>query len=203
MRVGCTVLMWLNIQTLKHFFLLQTILTELYKRTYASPVFQTLSSEQDCIEYYRIIEVEGTIDIASLDTNVISNLICIFLQNVPEALLCTHLYNDWVEASMISVEIEQLAKLLTLCQKLPKQNYVLLQYILMILNNIRENHVLTPSILASNVGHHMLWPTQVRANRPGGILDHEEAQRIIRNHMRVCRVLECLIKHSKSIINIW
>ena len=124
-------------------------------------------TENPCFHYYKIIENEHPFDIPSFHPEIISNLLKLFLHNLPDALLCRHLYNDWVKASRISDEKNQLIELLKLCEKLPKQNFVLLQYILKISDSIKGKYTTVPdsywkhdsSVIAYNIGFHMLWPT--------------------------------------------
>ena len=198
----------MHIQKLKHFLFLQTIITELYIGAGLSGVFEPLPTQQECLKYYKIIENEGSIDIRSLHTYVTSNLLCSFLHNLSDCLLCAHLYEDWVEASMIRNDKERIDKILTLCQKLPKQNYALLQHILMIFKTIHYSFcggdVLYNSYdLAFFVGHHMLWPTHPCKKRPQGTAFREKDLHIVRTNRNVCKVILCLIKDTNSIINIW
>ena len=175
-------------------------------------MFEPWPTQQKCLEYYEIVEEEGYIDIPSLDTTIIANLLSSFLRNLPDCLLCVDFYNDWVEASMIRDNKKRRNKFFALCQKLPKQNYVLLQYMLMIFRDMIENGISeggtdnrnTPFFIAFLVGHLMLWPIHPCTKRPVGVFPEDGNELNERINEHVCRVVECLIKYSKSgIINIW
>ena len=210
----------LNIQykccwIIKHwifFFFLQTILCELYERAYTTEVFEPWPTQQKCRKYYEIVAKEGSIDIPSLDISIIANLLSSFLHNLPDCLLCVDLYDDWVKAIDIRNKRERKETIFALCQKLPKQNYVLLQYMLKIFRHMIDNNVpkggpenrITPYTIASMVGHLMLWPTHPCTKRPKGFYPEEGNEHNEQIDRKVRIVIVCLMIQARNyIINIW
>ena len=80
----------LSFHTLWFFFFLQTISTELYERSYVSPVFQSWPSRKNRLKFYKIIETEDSIDIPNLKTRIITFLLTTFLHNL-RMLFCVYL----------------------------------------------------------------------------------------------------------------
>ena len=185
------------------------MLTELYARADTSDyIFFNYPTQKECQIYFKIIEKEEPIDIRSLHIDIISTLFKIFLRNLPDALLCCELYEDWVEAALLPEE-DELPEILKLCHKLPKQNFLVLQYILKIFEEIievsksKDEFVVTPYYLGISIGHLMLWPNHPYRKLPSNIEDQNEYEFVMETHYFVCYVTQSLIKYSNYIINIW
>ena len=182
------------------------MLKELYERGPTTGyVFYREPTQRQCFEYYSTLKTGGSLDMPRINIRVISTLLRTFLSNLPDVLLCTSLYKEWVKLPNITVFEDRIRETKDLCAKLPKQNFKLFKYLLMIFNEVIDNSRVrklddkhTPSKIAIDMSHHMIWPTFPISLLPRNIDDDNEFEETM-NNLDYSRVaLVTLINDSKE-----
>ena len=99
-------------------------------------------------------------DIDNVHILAIAALFKDFLRSLPDCLLCTDLYEEWLELPQYTLR-ERVSKTLLLCSRLPRPHLNLLQLFLCVLHHIAKRaneNMMSASNLAVCVGPSILWP---------------------------------------------
>ncbi|KAF2351278.1 Rho GTPase-activating protein domain [Trinorchestia longiramus] len=100
-------------------------------------------------------------DIGGTNITAVAALFKEFLRSLPDALLCSQFYDEWLEIPRLPTVRDQISQTLLLCSRLPRANLLLLQHFLCILHHIARRssqNMMPPSNLAVCVGPSLLWP---------------------------------------------
>ncbi|XP_026078276.1 SH3 domain-binding protein 1-like [Carassius auratus] len=168
--------------------LLRTGLREegLFRLAAAASVVKKLKS---CLD-------SGTVDQKefSYDPHAVAGALKSYLRELPEPLMTFELYNEWFKAAAEKETDEKLKQLRTVLQKLPKENYDNLKYLVQFLSYLSEQQAvnkMTPSNIAIVLGPNLLRP---RSEDETALLDMASASSV-----QVVAVIEPLIQYSKSL----
>ncbi|XP_035808866.2 rho GTPase-activating protein 20-like [Amphiprion ocellaris] len=117
-----------------------------------------------------------------------------FLRSIPGSLLCCELHEDWMEAlEEDDVEEEQVQDIQRMIGRLPKQNALLLRYLLAVLHGIQGNaqeNQMTSFNLSVCIAPSMLWP-------PGAPCSPEVEGE---GTKKVCELVKFMIEHCQQIL---
>ena len=140
------------------------MLIELYSRGPDSEgIFRKPPNIRQVREYHNILDNGGFMDMAETNIAVIGALMKEFLRSLPDCLLDSNLFNNWVEITRESNKEERIFKTVQLCSRLPQSNFMLLQYLLCIFHEISiksSKNLMTASNLAICISPSLLWPPQ-------------------------------------------
>ncbi|KAA0194998.1 hypothetical protein HAZT_HAZT003596 [Hyalella azteca] len=101
-------------------------------------------------------------DLSSTNITAVAAILKEFLRSLPDSLLCSQFYDEWLEIPSLSSVRDQISHTLLLCSRLPRANLLLLQHFLCILHHIARRssqNMMPPSNLAVCVGPSLLWPS--------------------------------------------
>ncbi|KAK7072526.1 hypothetical protein SK128_025210 [Halocaridina rubra] len=135
-------------------------------------------------------EVDGAVDFDSVHITVAAALLKDFLRSMPDCLLISDLYEEWLELTHLSGHRERISQTLLLCSRLPRAHLKLLQHFLCVLYHIvrrASENMMSASNLAVCVGPSILWPSS-----PVLALSPEASK-------QVPAVVEFLIEHCGDI----
>lgn len=107
-------------------------------------------------------DVEGAVDLDSVQITVVAALLKDFLRSMPDCLLVSDLYEEWLELTHILGFRERISQTLLLCSRLPRAHLKLLQHFLCVLHHIvrrASENMMSASNLAVCVGPSILWPS--------------------------------------------
>ncbi|XP_051908537.1 rho GTPase-activating protein 20-like [Hippocampus zosterae] len=117
-----------------------------------------------------------------------------FLRNIPGSLLCCELHEEWVDPLTDEKgEEERVQEIQRMMNRLPKDNALLLRYVLAVLHAIRSNareNQMTGFNLAVCIAPSMLWP-------PGALCSPEAENEGTR---KVCDLVKFMIEHCQQIM---
>uniref|UniRef100_A0A096LRF2 Rho GTPase-activating protein 44 n=1 Tax=Poecilia formosa TaxID=48698 RepID=A0A096LRF2_POEFO len=89
-----------------------------------------------------------------------------YLRELPEPLMTTELYDEWIQASNIQDMDKRLQALMAVCEKLPTDNLNNFRYLIKFLAKLSEyqdSNKMTPGNMAIVLGPNLLW-TQTEPN---------------------------------------
>ena len=133
-----------------------------HKGPYTIGIFRKSANARMVRELREKLDSGCPTDLNSTNITAVAALFKEFLRTMPDALLCSHLYEDWLEIPRLPSVHEQISRTLLLCSRLPRANLVLLQHFLCVLNHIAQKsatNMMSPSNLAVCVGPSLLWPS--------------------------------------------
>ncbi|XP_046638916.1 uncharacterized protein LOC124320213 isoform X4 [Daphnia pulicaria] len=90
-----------------------------------------------------------------------------FLRSLPDSLLCSGMYDQWLQVAAMDGQDSALEKIKGLCDRLPSANVTLLRHFLCVLLHIVANsshNMMSASNLAVCVGPSLLWAPVAAAN---------------------------------------
>ncbi|CAL8303707.1 unnamed protein product [Merluccius merluccius] len=110
----------------------------------------------------------GVLDVQeySADPHAIAGALKSYLRELPEPLMTTELYDEWIQASNIQDMDKRLQGLLGACEKLPTDNLNNFRYLIKFLSKLTEYqdaNKMTPGNMAIVLGPNLLW-THTDAN---------------------------------------
>ncbi|XP_068200560.1 LOW QUALITY PROTEIN: uncharacterized protein [Palaemon carinicauda] len=135
-------------------------------------------------------DVEGAVDLDNVQITVVAALLKEFLRSMPDCLLVSDLYEEWLELTHIAGFRERISQTLLLCSRLPRAHLKLLQHFLCVLHHIvrrASENMMSASNLAVCVGPSILWPSS-----PVLALSQEDSK-------QVPAVVEFLIERCRDI----
>ncbi|XP_049608216.1 rho GTPase-activating protein 20-like isoform X2 [Syngnathus scovelli] len=125
---------------------------------------------------------------------VIAGVFKDFLRNIPGSLLCCELHEEWMDVLVDEEgEEERVQEIQRMMSRLPKDNTLLLRYVLAVLHAIRGNareNQMTGFNLAICIAPSMLWP-------PGALCSPEAENEGTR---KVCDLVRFMIEHCQQIV---
>ncbi|XP_008281371.1 rho GTPase-activating protein 20 [Stegastes partitus] len=125
---------------------------------------------------------------------VIAGVFKDFLRSIPGSLLCCELHEEWMEAlEEDDDEEEQVQDVQRMIGRLPKENALLLRYLLAVLHGIQGNaheNQMTSFNLSVCIAPSMLWP-------PGAPCSPEVEGE---GTKKVCELVKFMIEHSQQIL---
>ncbi|XP_030200233.1 rho GTPase-activating protein 44 isoform X2 [Gadus morhua] len=110
----------------------------------------------------------GVLDVLeySADPHAIAGALKSYLRELPEPLMTTELYDEWIQASNLQDLEKRLQGLLCACEKLPTDNLNNFRYLIKFLSKLTEYqdaNKMTPGNMAIVLGPNLLW-THTDAN---------------------------------------
>ncbi|KAF4092739.1 hypothetical protein AMELA_G00024740 [Ameiurus melas] len=110
----------------------------------------------------------GVLDVQeySADPHAIAGALKSYLRELPEPLMTSQLYDDWIQASNVQDMDKRLQALLASCEKLPTVNLNNFRYLIKFLAKLTEYqdaNKMTPGNIAIVLGPNLLW-THSEAN---------------------------------------
>ncbi|XP_068574579.1 rho GTPase-activating protein 44 isoform X4 [Cebidichthys violaceus] len=104
----------------------------------------------------------GVLDVQeySSDPHAIAGALKSYLRELPEPLMTTELYDEWIQASNIQDMDKRLQALMAVCEKLPTDNLNNFRYLtkfLAKLSDYQDANKMTPGNMAIVLGPNLLW----------------------------------------------
>ncbi|XP_049324052.1 rho GTPase-activating protein 44 isoform X4 [Astyanax mexicanus] len=104
----------------------------------------------------------GVVDVQeySADPHAIAGALKSYLRELPEPLMTSELYEEWIQASNIQDMDKRLQALLNSCEKLPTDNLNNFRYLIKFLSKLTEyqdSNKMTPGNIAIVLGPNLLW----------------------------------------------
>ncbi|XP_067333513.1 rho GTPase-activating protein 44 isoform X5 [Channa argus] len=104
----------------------------------------------------------GVLDVQeySSDPHAIAGALKSYLRELPEPLMTTELYDEWIQASNIQDMDKRLQGLMAVCEKLPTDNLNNFRYLIKFLAKLSEYqdaNKMTPGNMAIVLGPNLLW----------------------------------------------
>ncbi|XP_028267379.1 rho GTPase-activating protein 44 isoform X2 [Parambassis ranga] len=104
----------------------------------------------------------GVLDVQeySSDPHAIAGALKSYLRELPEPLMSTELYDEWIQASNIQDMDKRLQALMAACEKLPTDNLNNFRYLIKFLAKLSEYqdaNKMTPGNMAIVLGPNLLW----------------------------------------------
>uniref|UniRef100_A0A8C6Q2W2 Rho GTPase-activating protein 44 n=1 Tax=Nothobranchius furzeri TaxID=105023 RepID=A0A8C6Q2W2_NOTFU len=104
----------------------------------------------------------GVLDVQeySSDPHAIAGALKSYLRELPEPLMTTELYEEWIQASNIQDMDKRLQALMAVCEKLPSDNLNNFRYLIKFLAKLseyQESNKMTPGNIAIVLGPNLLW----------------------------------------------
>ncbi|XP_034448800.1 rho GTPase-activating protein 44 isoform X9 [Hippoglossus hippoglossus] len=104
----------------------------------------------------------GVLDVLeySSDPHAIAGALKSYLRELPEPLMTTELYDEWIQASNIQDMDKRLQALMAACEKLPTDNSNNFRYLVKFLAKLSEyqdSNKMTPGNMAIVLGPNLLW----------------------------------------------
>lgn len=124
-------------------------------------------------------------DVRWEDVNVVSSLLKLFIRSLPDALLPSSFYNNFIEADK-KVGMERLREIKQLLEALPRYSYETMKHLFRHLNRVSKNcevNLMEPKNLAIIFG-----PSIIRT--PNDTLDIA-----VKDMKHQCRIVELLLTH--------
>nr|XP_016849175.1 PREDICTED: SH3 domain-binding protein 1 [Anolis carolinensis] len=97
------------------------------------------------------------------DPHAVAGALKCYLRELPQPLMNSDLYDDWLKAASIKEPDSRLEYLKGVCGRLPKHNYNNMRYLIRFLAKLAEQqevNKMTPSNIAIVLGPNLLWPQQ-------------------------------------------
>ncbi|XP_074552259.1 rho GTPase-activating protein 44 isoform X3 [Halichoeres trimaculatus] len=104
----------------------------------------------------------GVMDVQeySSDPHAIAGALKSYLRELPEPLMTTELYDEWIQASNVQDMDKRLQALMAACEKLPTDNLNNFRYLIKFLAKLTEyqdSNKMTPGNMAIVLGPNLLW----------------------------------------------
>ncbi|XP_055947749.1 uncharacterized protein LOC129981100 isoform X4 [Argiope bruennichi] len=106
---------------------------------YTVGIFRKSANARACRELKEKLEANPECDLSNVSVIVLSSLFKEFLRSLPDCLLQSDLYKNWLQAVSFESEWECKKRILSLLAQLPPQNIRLLQYLLCMLWHIAQH----------------------------------------------------------------
>uniref|UniRef100_A0A3B5L2S2 Rho GTPase-activating protein 17 n=1 Tax=Xiphophorus couchianus TaxID=32473 RepID=A0A3B5L2S2_9TELE len=118
------------------------------------------------------------------DPHAVAGALKSYLRELPDPLMTSQLYDEWIQASSVSDPDKRLQALWLVCDKLPKNNRNNLRYLVKFL--ARLTNKMTPSNMAIVLGPNLLW-----AKTEGSLAEMAAATSV-----HVVAIIEPIIQHA-------
>ncbi|XP_014914326.1 rho GTPase-activating protein 17-like isoform X6 [Poecilia latipinna] len=123
------------------------------------------------------------------DPHAVAGALKSYLRELPDPLMTSQLYDEWIQASSVSDPDKRLQALWLVCDKLPKNNRNNLRYLVKFLARLAqdsETNKMTPSNMAIVLGPNLLW-----AKTEGSLAEMAAATSV-----HVVAIIEPIIQHA-------
>nr|XP_060632622.1 SH3 domain-binding protein 1 [Anolis sagrei ordinatus] len=101
------------------------------------------------------------------DPHAVAGALKCYLRELPQPLMNSELYDDWLKAASFKEPESRLEYLKEVCGRLPKHNYNNMRYLIRFLAKLAEQqevNKMTPSNIAIVLGPNLLWPQQTEGS---------------------------------------
>ncbi|XP_072512085.1 SH3 domain-binding protein 1 isoform X1 [Notamacropus eugenii] len=129
------------------------------------------------------------------DPHAVAGALKSYLRELPEPLMTSELYEDWMRAASLKEPMARIEDLQEVCGKLPQENLCNLRYLIKFLARLakeQEVNKMTPSNIAIVLGPNLLWPP----TRDG---DQAQLDTASVSSIQVVGVVEALIQNSDTL----
>ncbi|XP_045077404.1 rho GTPase-activating protein 44-like isoform X1 [Coregonus clupeaformis] len=135
----------------------------------------------------------GVMDVQeySADPHAIAGALKSYLRELPEPLMTSELYEDWIQASNIQDMDKRLQALLAACEKLPTDNFNNFRYLIKFLAKLGEyqdSNKMTPGNMAIVLGPNLLW---THSNESGNM-----TEMMTTVSLQIVGIIEPIIQHA-------
>ncbi|XP_030646099.1 rho GTPase-activating protein 44 [Chanos chanos] len=133
----------------------------------------------------------GVLDVQeySADPHAIAGALKSYLRELPEPLMTSELYDEWIQASNIQDMDKRLQALLAACEKLPPDNLNNFRYLIKFLAKLTEYqdaNKMTPGNIAIVLGPNLLW-----SNSEGNM-----TEMMTTVSLQIVGIIEPIIQHA-------
>uniref|UniRef100_A0A8C7GV00 Rho GTPase-activating protein 44 n=1 Tax=Oncorhynchus kisutch TaxID=8019 RepID=A0A8C7GV00_ONCKI len=135
----------------------------------------------------------GVMDVQeySADPHAIAGALKSYLRELPEPLMTSELYEDWIQASNIQDMDKRLQALLAACEKLPTDNLNNFRYLIKFLAKLgdyQDSNKMTPGNMAIVLGPNLLW---THSNESGNM-----TEMMTTVSLQIVGIIEPIIQHA-------
>ncbi|KAL6039475.1 hypothetical protein STEG23_034291, partial [Scotinomys teguina] len=129
------------------------------------------------------------------DPHAVAGALKSYLRELPEPLMTSDLYDDWMRAASLKESGARLEALRDVCSRLPQENFNNLRYLmkfLALLAEEQEVNKMTPSNIAIVLGPNLLWPPEKEG-------DQAQLDAASVSSIQVVGVVEALIQNADTL----
>nr|XP_056703073.1 SH3 domain-binding protein 1 [Euleptes europaea] len=144
---------------------------------------------------YCLASGSSALDEFYADPHAVAGALKCYLRELPQPLMTFELYDDWLKATIVKESESRLELLRDACNRLPKDNYNNLRYLIRFLAKLAEHqevNKMTPSNIAIVLGPNLLWPQQNEGN-------HVQLDMASVSSIQVVGVVEPLIQNAETL----
>ncbi|XP_034373242.1 SH3 domain-binding protein 1 [Arvicanthis niloticus] len=129
------------------------------------------------------------------DPHAVAGALKSYLRELPEPLMTSDLYDDWMRAASLKELGARLEALHDVCSRLPQENFNNLRYLMKFLALLAEEqdvNKMTPSNIAIVLGPNLLWPPEKEG-------DQAQLDAASVSSIQVVGVVEALIQNADTL----
>uniref|UniRef100_A0A8C6QDB2 SH3 domain-binding protein 1 n=1 Tax=Nannospalax galili TaxID=1026970 RepID=A0A8C6QDB2_NANGA len=129
------------------------------------------------------------------DPHAVAGALKSYLRELPEPLMTSDLYDDWMRAASLKEPAARLEALRDVCSCLPQENINNLRYLMKFLARLAEEqevNKMTPSNIAIVLGPNLLWPPEKEG-------DQAQLDAASVSSIQVVGVVEALIQNADTL----
>ncbi|XP_021072386.1 SH3 domain-binding protein 1 isoform X2 [Mus pahari] len=129
------------------------------------------------------------------DPHAVAGALKSYLRELPEPLMTSDLYDDWMRAASLKEPGARLEALHDVCSRLPQENFNNLRYLMKFLALLAEEqdvNKMTPSNIAIVLGPNLLWPPEKEG-------DQAQLDAASVSSIQVVGVVEALIQNAGTL----
>lgn len=129
------------------------------------------------------------------DPHAVAGALKSYLRELPEPLMTSDLYDDWMRAASLKEPGARLEALHDVCSRLPQENFNNLRYLMKFLALLAEEqdvNKMTPSNIAIVLGPNLLWPPEKEG-------DQAQLDAASVSSIQVVGVVEALIQNADTL----
>ncbi|XP_031204761.1 SH3 domain-binding protein 1 isoform X1 [Mastomys coucha] len=129
------------------------------------------------------------------DPHAVAGALKSYLRELPEPLMTSDLYDDWMRAASLKEPGARLEALQDVCSHLPQENFNNLRYLMKFLARLAEEqdvNKMTPSNIAIVLGPNLLWPPEKEG-------DQAQLDAASVSSIQVVGVVEALIQNADTL----
>ncbi|XP_076372682.1 uncharacterized protein LOC143257602 isoform X3 [Tachypleus tridentatus] len=156
------------------------ILTQLYRKgPYTVGIFRKSANTRMCKELKIKLEANPDFDFKNVPVVMLAALFKEFLRSLPDCILSSSMYNEWLEVINCTDEWDKRNKAMELLKQISSANMKLLEHFLCVLWHISQHSVInkmSPENLAVCVGPSMLYLST--SNRQQSMLQPEVSKQV-------------------------
>ncbi|XP_067142901.1 uncharacterized protein [Centruroides vittatus] len=161
---------------------IMAILTQLFQKgPFTVGIFRKSANARCCRELKQKLEVDPDYDLRDVSVLVLASVLKEFLRNLPDCLLLSTLYNQWLDAIGMESKWKCREHVLNLVQQLPMANFNLLQHLLCVLWHIAQHaseNKMSAANLAVCIGPSLLSPLLSPVHNSSSIHQQEITKKV-------------------------